>query len=98
MLDVIHKLVEGLEEEYKLAEDVDEKEKLADLAVFILVTFLAGLIGELVTKLTLEEVRRLFEESRYHHKRPHVVLPLRGRFKGETGETYHMIAVSEETN
>ena len=27
-----------------------------------------------------------------------MVLPLRGRFKGETGETYHMIVVSAETN
>ena len=27
-----------------------------------------------------------------------MVLPLRGRFKGETCETYHMITVSAETN
>ena len=97
-LDVVHKLVEDLEEEYKLAGDVDEMVKLTDLAVFVLAPFLAGLRGEEVTKLILEEVRRVIGESRYHHKRPHIVLLLRGRFIGETGETYHMIAVSVDTN
>ena len=48
--------------------------------------------------MILRKVRNVFEEARYHHKRPHVVLPLLGRFKGETGETYHMIVVSGETN
>ena len=97
-LDVIHKMVEGLEEEYEVAKTADEKEKVADILVFVLAAFLAGLRGGEVTKLILGEVRNVFEEARYHHKCPHVVLPLRGRFKGETGETYHMIAVSAETD
>ena len=55
-LEVIHKLVEGLEEDYKSARDVKGREKLADLAVFVLAAFLAGLRGGEVTKLILGEV------------------------------------------
>ena len=44
-LDVMHKMVEGLEEEYEVAETIEEKEKVTDLLVFVLVAFLAGLRG-----------------------------------------------------
>ena len=46
----------------------------------------------------LREIRRVFETFRYHYKRPHVVRPLRETFTRNIYETYHMIAVSADTD
>ena len=77
-LNIMHKMVEGLKEEYESAEVAEDKEKVTEILVFMLAVFLTGLIGGEVTKLILGDVRKIFEEARYHHKRLHIVLPLRG--------------------
>ena len=55
-----------------------------DQAIFTLEDFLAALRGEEVLKLVWGETRTYFAEARRNTKLPHVFLPLRGRFKGET--------------
>ena len=65
-----------------------------DQAIFILAAFLVALKEEEVCKLVLGEVRTYFVEARRNTKLPHVVLSLRGRFKGETGETFHFVVVT----
>ena len=77
-LDVAHRLVEGLELEYLNSSNDVDKEKFADMAVFILASFLAGLRGEETLKLVLGETRDYLEEAENHYKLKHVVLPLRG--------------------
>ena len=93
-LEVIHKLVEGLEEDYLEGKTYREKEKIADIAVFILGSFLGGLRGEETLRIVLGEAREFLEEGEANGKHSHVVLPLRGRFKGEDGEGYHLVVVS----
>ena len=97
-LNVIHKLVEVLKQNYKHCLTDNAKERIADLAVFTLASFLAGLRGEETMKMVLGETRDFIDESESHHEYPHIVLPLRGRFKGETGEGYHFVAVSACTD
>ena len=52
------------------------------------VAFLAALRGEEVFKLVLGEARNYMVGARDCLKLPHLVLPLRGKFKGKTGESF----------
>jgi len=45
-LEVIYKLIEGLKKNYLQGRSDREKEKIADITVFVLCTFLAGLREE----------------------------------------------------
>ena len=38
-----------------------------------------------------------FESGRTHRDHPHVMIPLQGRFKGETGERWHLLPIVWET-
>ena len=97
-LDVIHRLIEGLEEYFLNELEPAAKEKISDAALFILASFLGGLRGEETLKLVLGEARQYITEAENHCKHKHVILPLRGRFKGETGESFHFLAVTAETD
>ena len=66
--------------------------------MFILIAFLGALRGEEVVKMVLGETREYFALSINNAKHKHVILPLKGRFKGENGEGYHIVAVSAETD
>ena len=44
------------------------------------------------------KVRAYFAEARSHNKLPRLVFPLRGRFKGEIGETFHFVVVAAKSN
>ena len=74
-----------------------EKEKIVDTAVFVLSSFLAKLRGEETLRIVLGESREFLEEGEANGKHSHVVLPLRGRFKGENGEGCHLVVVSART-
>ena len=97
-LEVVHKLIDGLEVEYTRASSDKFKEHIVDMGVFILASFLAGLRGEETLKLVLGETRDYLDEAENHRSYKHVVLPLRGRFKGESGENFHFVAVTARTD
>ena len=63
-LEVVHKLIEGLEVEYARASGDQLKESIGDMGVFILASFLAGLRGEETLKLVLGETRDYLDESK----------------------------------
>ena len=52
-LKVLHKLVEILEQDYEHCLTNNDKERIADLAVFTLASFLAGLRGEEIMQMVL---------------------------------------------
>ena len=64
------------------------------MAVFVLASFLVDLRGEETLKLVIGETRDYIDEAENHYKLKHIVLPLRGRFKGESGEGFHFVAVT----
>lgn len=49
-------------------------------------------------KLVLGEERTYFAETRRNRKLPRIILPLRGIFKGETGETLHFVVVTAKSD
>ena len=82
-LDVVHKLIDELEIDFGQVVTENIKERVVDMTVFILASFLGGLRVDQTLKLVLGETRDFINESEKHLKDEHVVLPLRGRFKGE---------------
>ena len=60
-LEVVHNLMEGLGEEYLKDDNDEEKGAFADMAVFVLVYFLAALRGEEILKISLGDTRDYFE-------------------------------------
>lgn len=53
--------------------------------------------GEILLAEATELVKRQ-EDGKYHSKHPHVVLPLMGRFKGETGERNVLLVMANTTS
>ena len=94
ILVVMYKLIEGLDFDFARSKSNEEKGRIADQAVFVLAVFLAVLREEEVFKLVLSEARGYLLEGRNNRIHPHVVLPLRGSFKGGTGENFHFVVVT----
>ena len=61
------------------------REELEDTVVFMLAAFGAGLRGEEVPLISLDGLLTFWDKSRLD-KDSHVVLTLKGRFKGEVDE------------
>jgi len=68
-------------------------------ALFVVLGYCAALRGEEVPMMDLKGAKELFETGTTHPDEflRHVVIPLTGRFKNETGEMYHIIPVVLET-
>jgi hypothetical protein len=56
-----------------------------------------GLRGEEVVKLDVAGFLTYFEAGRDHRTLPHVMVTLLGRFKGETGERWHLLPIVWKT-
>ena len=97
-LDVVHKLAEALEVDYFKGGGDREKEKIADVVVFVLVSFLAGLRGEEILRIVLGETMDFPEVGQAQGNRKHMRLPLRGIVKGDSGESYHLVVVTAKYN
>ena len=97
-LEVIHRLIEDLEKDYRDNAEIDKREHIANLTIFVLAVFMATRRGEELFKLNLGETRKFFLESTVNTKQLHIVLPLRGRFKGETGESFYFVTVTSKSD
>ena len=89
--NVVHKLIEGLEVDYLGGGG-------ADVAVFVLALFLTGSRREETFNIVLSETKNFFDEGQAHRNQKYVILPLRGRFKRESNENYHLIEVTDKSN
>lgn len=86
-----------LEDEWtNLQGSVDQSRRYRVAATGCLITigFSAALRGEELPKLDLEDIMRRWASATEHPTNPHCPIGLRGRFKGETGEKSHAMAVA----
>jgi hypothetical protein len=84
------------ETRWNLAAEEGAREELKDTTCFMLAAFGAGLWGEEVPLLSMEGLLTLWTESREAEDR-HIMLALRGCFKGEVDERWHLVPVSNFT-
>ena len=95
--DVVLACCEVAEELWHDAEDEAEKEKLEELICFLLLTFGAVLRGEEIPLVALRGLLDFWQETTTAPV-PHIMVALKGRFKGETGHRYHFVPVAVETH
>ena len=60
-LEVVHRMIEGLEEDFLEAKTNVLRGELYDMALFALPSFLAALRGEDILKIILSETRDYFK-------------------------------------
>ena len=72
------------------------REELEDTVVFMLAAFGAGLRGEEVPLISLDGLLTFWDESRLDED-SHVMLTLKGRFKGEVDERWHLVTIRDAT-
>ena len=96
-LDVLHELLRRLERDWTTATSLQRKWEVARFANFLIIGYCNGLRGEEIVKAELGAMRKYFAQGRAHPVFPHVVVPLMGRFKGETGELFHLMVMAFDT-
>jgi hypothetical protein len=94
--ETVHALLELLEKSWQEMELSTEKKKLEEVAVYVLAEYCGGLRGEEVPLISLAGMLKYWEATRTHAV-PHVMMTLHGRFKGETGERWHLLPIADET-
>lgn len=72
------------EQDWEGLSDEEEKRDIKEMISFMLMGFCAALRGKEVPLVPLEGLLHLWEETRLAVD-PHIMLTLRGRFKGEQG-------------
>jgi hypothetical protein len=77
-----------------MSESTHKRKTVEDLMSFVLIEFCAGLRGKEVPLLSLEGMLKFWGATTDLIERPHVVLTLHGRFKGEAGERWHCITIA----
>ena len=94
--EVVAALLEDAEMSYLKAASEGEKESICEWVCYMLATYSGGLRGEEVPLISLKGMLEHWDSGR-QHRLPHVMTALKGRFKGETGDRWHLqplVAVS----
>lgn len=94
--EAIHGLLDLLERDWRADITRERRENVELLAVFVISSYLGGLRGEEVPLLSMKGLIQFWNETR-EHGTPHVMLTLRGKFKGETGARWHLLPIADDT-
>jgi len=95
--DIINALLRSLNEEWEDAASWEARAKIAEMAFVLIAGYCCGLRGEEIVKIDLAGLLKHLEVGKQDVAHPHVIVPLLGRIKGETGERYHMMVLARET-
>lgn len=80
-----------LDEEWERANSVKKRKQTVEIAWILISGYCCGLCGEEIMKLEASGFLKCLADGRVHPVSPHVVTTLLGRFKGETGERWHIL-------
>lgn len=93
--------VQKLLEEQWDRSDVDSRRNVAEIGAFFLITYCASLRGYETMKILLTTLRRGLvgpDEASQLQVQPHVVVPLKGRFKARSSQVQNLVLfVATET-
>ena len=96
-LRIVHVLMEQLEADWAMASSLKAKVGHSRFAMVLLLGFVLGLRGEEIMKMDGQFAREKLASGKENKEYPHVVVPLRGRFKGETGDRRHLMVMAWTT-
>jgi hypothetical protein len=90
-------LLRALNEEWKDSTTWEGRAKIVEMAFVLVTGYCCGLRGEEIVKIDLAGLLKYLEIGSLDIEHPHLIVPLIGRIKGETGERYHMMVLARET-
>jgi hypothetical protein len=90
---VLHKMLGHLDHDWNEARLAVKRKEVVEIACFLVMAFCLGLRGEEVVKINIAGFMTYFDAGKTHPEFPHVMVPLLGRFKGETGEIWHLLPI-----
>jgi hypothetical protein len=96
-LPTMHELLSLLDQEWREPQSPAHQELVASLGSFSIIAFCASFRGSEVFMTDLRGLLRHQQELTRMNKHDHVVVPLLGRFKGETNSRYHLIPLAATT-
>mmetsp|Transcript_12985 Transcript_12985/g.19314 ORF Transcript_12985/g.19314 Transcript_12985/m.19314 type:complete len:514 (+) Transcript_12985:1584-3125(+) len=88
--------LEVVEEEWSRASERKELKSLEEVAAFVCIGYCVSLRGEEVPLTSIKGLLELWKET-LEHETPHIMLPLRGKFKGEDNFKWHLIPIADNT-
>jgi hypothetical protein len=96
-LPVMHVLMKCLDHEWSEAVDRDARILVASIGAYAIIAFCGSFRGSEVFLVDLHGLRKyLFNQD--EPEQDFVIIPLLGRFKGETGDRYHLTPLASETS
>jgi hypothetical protein len=96
-VEIFRDMLDGLEGEFLEATSDAAADSMTEFANLIIFGFCGGLRGKEVVEVDVAGVFKYLGVGAEHNECPHLVVPLLGRLKGETGECYHMMILARET-
>jgi hypothetical protein len=90
-IHMVHKILSHLDQEWHQAQTMEKRKAVVEIACFFVLLFCLGLRGEEVIKMDIAGFLTYFASGKAHTEHPHVMVPLLGRFKGETGERWYLL-------
>ncbi len=95
-LPVIHALLDYLEADWMSVKAESEKEVIAMMGAYVVMAFCGSFHGNEVFLMDLFGAHKYLRSSETPENT--VIIPLLGRFKGETGERYHLTPLAATTS
>ena len=89
-------LSDMLDEAWRSSRSEKNKESLEELMCYVLIGYGASLRGEEVPLTSMKGMLFFWEETQASTE-PYIMIPLFGRFKGETGYRWHCLPISDRS-
>jgi hypothetical protein len=97
LAEIFKELLAGLDLDWEEAASDAARDKLIKFAKLLFFGYCYGLRGEEIVKIDVAGFLKYLIAGSEHEECPHVVVPLLGRLKDETGERYHMMILARVT-
>ena len=84
------------EEDWQASSCLEEKKDIESVMAFMIIGFCVSLRGEEVPLVVIEGMLTFWEETK-DHEIPHMMITLKGKFKGENNLRWHCVPLADHT-
>ena len=84
------------EDDWRKSKSEAEKKDIESVISFMIIGFCISLRGEEVPLIVIEGMLAFWDETRVH-KIPHMMITLKGKFKGENNLRWHCVPLADQT-
>ena len=83
-----------MEKDWQISTCEEETKEIEEIAAFAIISFCVALRGEETPMTSVDGMAEFWKETR-RHRIPHVMVTLRGRFKGEQNLWWHCVPLAD---